>query len=260
MLTMYDNLASIDVTSLQEKVYQSVRLALLKGHFQPGDTISIRKLAEALGTSAMPVREALKRLIAEKALVQSSSRQILVTPFDPQRHEEFIRIRMKLEGFAAERAAMVRDAGLVDRLAELNSAMNESAKQSKFEEALAANYDFHFEVYRAAGYPQLVEILESLWVRAGPYLTMLGNLKPANALKSFDNGYKAHARVITAMANRDSKEARRGIALDLRMATLYSREIYATQRIAQLNARPLDSVSSLRPRQPEDTDAVGRTV
>jgi len=255
---MYDNLASIDITSLQEKVYQSVRLALLKGHFQPGDVMSIRKLAEALGTSPMPVREALKRLIAEKALVQTSGRQILVTPFDPQRHEEFIRIRMKLEGFAAERAAMVRDAGLVDRLEKFNLAMIESARQSKFEEALAANYDFHFEVYRAAGYPQLVEILESLWVRAGPYLTMLGNLKPVNAMKSFDNGHKAHARAIMAIANRDAKEAGRAIALDIRMATLYLREIYATQ-LAQSTARPINGDFYVRRRQPEDTEDAGRT-
>ena len=48
-------LAPIDVTTVQERVYQSLRLGLLRGEFLPGEQVSIRGLAEVLGTSAMPV-------------------------------------------------------------------------------------------------------------------------------------------------------------------------------------------------------------
>jgi DNA-binding GntR family transcriptional regulator len=228
---MYDRLTSIDVSSLQERVYQSLRLALLKGHFQPGDTMSIRKLAVALGTSAMPVREALKRLMAEKALVQLPNRQIRVTPFNPLLHEEYVRIRMQLEGYAAERAAALRDASLVDKLAELNSAMIESAKGSRIDAALAANYSFHFEICRTTGYSQLLDILESLWVRTGPFLATIGQ-NPAEAFRFFENGHRYHARAIEAIANRDGKAARRAIALDLRTATMLLRKIYVPQSTA----------------------------
>ena len=227
---MYDYLPSIDISTLQERVYQNLRLALLKGLFQPGDTISIRKLADALGTSAMPVREALKRLIAEKALMQLPNRQIRVTPFNPQLHEEYVRIRMQLEGYAAERAAMVREPKLVDRLKELDFEMVQAATQGRIDAALAANHAFHFEVYRTTGYSQLVDILESLWLRTGPFLATIGQ-KPAHALTFFQNGHRFHTRVIKAMIAHDGLDARRAIALDIRTATMLLRKLYEPQTL-----------------------------
>jgi DNA-binding GntR family transcriptional regulator len=132
---------------------------------------------------------------------------------------------MQLEGYAAERAALVRNAGLVDRLAELDFTMMESAKQSRIDAALAANHTFHFEIYRATGYSQLVEILESLWVRTGPFLATIGR-KGANAVTFFENGHRFHTRAIAAITNRDGKEARRAIALDIRIATMCLRKTY----------------------------------
>lgn len=235
---MYDCLPSIDVSTLQERVYQSLRLALLRGLFQPGDTIAIRKVADALGTSPMPVREALKRLMAEKALVQTSDRLIRVTPFNTQLHSEYIRIRIQLEGYATERAAMVRDAGLVDRLAALDFAMAEAARLGQIEEALAANHSFHFEIYRAAGYSQLVDILETLWLRTGPFLATVGQ-NPADAVTFFRNGHLFHERAMKAITNRDGKDARRAIALDIRVATIWLRRHYNPNKHASRRNRPI---------------------
>ena len=230
---MYDSLPTIDVSSLQERVYQSLRQALLTGHFRPGDAMSIRKLADTFGVSPMPVREALKRLMAEKVLVQSSNRQIRVTPYDPALHEEFVRIRMKLEGYAAERAALVRPDSLIGRLGELNAAMIEAADASRPDLALEANQGFHFEVYRAAGYPQLVDILENLWLRTGPYLATIeqkstdrvgSDRRQAALLKFFQNGHQCHLRAIDAITRRDGRAASRAIALDIRTATLFLRK------------------------------------
>jgi DNA-binding GntR family transcriptional regulator len=226
---MYGHLPSIDVSTLQERVYQTLRLALLRGQFLPGDAISIRKVADALGTSAMPVREALKRLMAERALVQSTDRLIRVAPYNLQEHEEYIRIRIQMEGYAAERAALVsKDPGLIDRLAAHDRAMTESAKQFQVEAALAANHAFHFEIYRAAGYPQLVDILASLWLRTGPFLATIRH-KPAEAASFFGNGHKFHARAMAAITGRDRKAARRAIAMDIRAATMWLRKNYGVE-------------------------------
>jgi DNA-binding GntR family transcriptional regulator len=224
---MYDRLPSIDVSTLQERVYQTLRRALLTGHFVPGDVVSIRKLANELGTSAMPVREALKRLIAERALVQSSDRLIRIAPYDQKLHDEYIRIRIQIDGYAAERAAMAaNDRSLVDRLAEHDFMMVESAKQLKVEEALAANYAFHFELYGAAGHRQLVDILESLWLRTGPFLATIRR-KPEEAIAFFEYGHIFHGRAMAAVANRDGKAARRAVAMDIRTATMWLRKHYS---------------------------------
>jgi DNA-binding GntR family transcriptional regulator len=243
---MYESLPTIDVSSLQERVYQSLRQALLSGHFRPGDAMSIRKLAESLGTSAMPVREALKRLMAEKVLVQSPNRQIRVTPFDPQLHEEFVRIRMRLEGYAAERAALMRRPGLVERLEELNAEMIEAAEASHSDRALEANQAFHFEIYRAAGYSQLVDILENLWLRTGPFLATIGQ-RPVNLPKFFRNGHVCHLRAIAAIVDHNGLAARRAIALDIRTATLFLRKNFDPQKVVQgrsdSDLQPLDTIS-----------------
>lgn len=225
---MYDRLASVDVTTLQERVYQSLRLAILKGQFQPGDPISIRKAADALGTSPMPVREALKRLIAERALVQTSDRLIRVAPYARNLHDECIRIRLQLEGYAAERAALLHDGSVPAKLKEHQALMVEAATKGEFEAFLSANHAFHFEIYRAAGYTQLVDILESLWLRTGPVLATVRQ-NPDTANTFFTNGERCHARAIDAMVRRDGKAARRAISLDIRSATMWLHTYYDPQ-------------------------------
>ena len=61
-------LARIERETVQERVYGVLRYRLMRGGFEPGQKLKIARLASALGTSAMPVREALNRLAAERAI------------------------------------------------------------------------------------------------------------------------------------------------------------------------------------------------
>ena len=65
---MESSLNTSDDAPLHENVYQEIRRNLMAGQFQPGEAVTLRGLAGKLGTSAMPVREALRRLVAERAL------------------------------------------------------------------------------------------------------------------------------------------------------------------------------------------------
>jgi DNA-binding GntR family transcriptional regulator len=62
--------------TLQEQAYLRLREALISGHFVTGQAITLRAAAEALGTSPMPVRDALRRLEIEHALVPRSNRTL----------------------------------------------------------------------------------------------------------------------------------------------------------------------------------------
>ena len=75
---MDDRVRPIDVTTVQERVYQELRNALYQGRFMPGEVLTIRALAAALGTSPMPVREAIQRLVTENALTQLPNRTFQV--------------------------------------------------------------------------------------------------------------------------------------------------------------------------------------
>ena len=132
-------LGPVDVTTLQERVYQSLRLALLKGQFLPGQQVSIRSLAQALGTSAMPVREAVTRLVSERAFEQASDRLLRVPPYAAADHEDTIRIRIQLEGYAAEKASMSIEPSLIDALHRHNSAVLRALRDGDLDSALASN-------------------------------------------------------------------------------------------------------------------------
>jgi DNA-binding GntR family transcriptional regulator len=222
---MQKELSPVDVSTVQERVYQSLRLALLKGQFLPGEPVSIRRLAGALGTSPMPVREAVKRLVAEKALEQSSDRLLRVASYVSGVHEEYIRIRMQVEGFAAEKACMSRDPGLIDKLKRHNGIMRKALNANELEAALEANQAFHFEIYRAASYPQLLDIISNLWLRTGPILAIIKNDKD-RFQRIFSVGCKVHDEAIDAIARRDRASAKRAIALDIRAAHYSIRRYY----------------------------------
>lgn len=219
-------LAPVDVSTVQERVYQSLRLGLLRGEFLPGEQISIRSLAGLLGTSAMPVREAVARLIAERAIEQSGPRTLRVAPYLASDHESYIRVRMQLEGYAAERAASApKNQLLIDTLKRQNETMAEALEAKDLDAALAGNQAFHFELYRAGGYPQLLDIISTLWLRTGP---IVASARKDEALfdRLFRTGVRIHDDAIEAITKRDRTAARWAINLDIRSAHLAIRRHY----------------------------------
>jgi DNA-binding GntR family transcriptional regulator len=219
-------LTPVDVTTVQERVYQSLRLGLLKGEFLPGEQVSIRSLAEVFGTSPMPVREAVARLIAERAIEQSGPRTLRVAPYLASDHENYIRVRMQLEGYAAERAASApKNPALVGALRRHNEGIAEALEAGDFDAALAGNQAFHFELYRAGGYPQLLDIISTLWLRTGP---IVASARRDKALfeRIFNIGVKIHNDAIDAVSQRDRAAARRAINLDIRSSHLSIRRFY----------------------------------
>ncbi len=209
---MTEKLSPVDVSTLQERVYLKLREALYQGRFSAGETLTIRGLAAALGTSAMPVREALQRLVAEKALVQTPSRSIRVASFTPELFWELIRIRMAIEGMATRRVALNPPPGLVKELREINTSMIASIRSGFTEDVLDANKRFHFAVYEAADMPQLLGIINNLWLRTGPYLGVAYRMGYSDP---FLTGTRFHERVIQAIERRDGRKAASNLKVDI---------------------------------------------
>ncbi|MDQ2762655.1 MAG: GntR family transcriptional regulator, partial [Pseudomonadota bacterium] len=135
--------APVDVTTIQERVYQELRDALSQGRLTAGESLTIRALARALGTSEMPVREALKRLLAERVLVQASNRSFQIVPMTPSRLHELTQIRIMVEGMAARLAAEAGNPTLPARLTALNGGMQAALESGDHAGTLKANMEFH---------------------------------------------------------------------------------------------------------------------
>lgn len=97
----------IDHDNLSNKVYATLCDALIKGQFNPGDRIKIRDLAEQLGTSVTPIRDAILRLSHDDAIVFQSARNIQIPVLTEETYLEIRAIRLRLEALAAETAAIV---------------------------------------------------------------------------------------------------------------------------------------------------------
>lgn len=162
---------AVDVRSLHQRVYDELKRALLQGGFQAGQTLTIRGISSVMGTSEMPVREAIKRLVAEKVIVQMSNRSFQVPGMSPGELQELIDLRIFVEDYAARRACAVADDRLISTMMRLNTEMQRLLEEGDKRGALRANQEFHFALYEAGNSPVLMEIIETLWVRCGPYLS-----------------------------------------------------------------------------------------
>jgi DNA-binding GntR family transcriptional regulator len=199
--------------TLNDEVYEQLKQAIISGTILPGSTMTIRRLAASFGISLMPVREALRRLVAEHVLIMLPNRSAALPVITPERFHEITRIRVSLEALAAEEGAPRIGAAEIDRMAALNEAM-ERPLASRSPEYLKNNRDFHFTLYRASGLPTLVSMIESLWLQIGPLLTIHQRefTQPAPAMQVH------HHAVLRALQRRDGKAAGAAIAADVQDA------------------------------------------
>jgi DNA-binding GntR family transcriptional regulator len=205
---------------LNEQIYQQLRWDLTVGNYRPGNKLSIRRLAKALGTSAMPVREALKRLVSERALEVFGNRSFAVPIFEPKRVSDLVFIRSSLEGIATQLATETLTRRQIDRLSELAMLMDRDVNGADTTGYLTRNYNFHFTIYTAAGNSDLVSIIEGLWAQTGPFLAAV-----VRKVEMSGDCRRLHGRIAEAIRVRDAAEARALIEKDISWGTLYFHEL-----------------------------------
>ena len=155
---------------LQIQVARLLRIALMTGQFVPGQTLSLRQLANKLGTSPMPVRGVLGQMIASGVLETQPSGSVAVARMTEARFTELTRVRKALEGMAAEMACRNATPKLISELEKINARLHRSIASRDILACLRLNQAFHFTLYSASASEILPSLIESLWLRAGPFM------------------------------------------------------------------------------------------
>jgi DNA-binding GntR family transcriptional regulator len=216
-------LEKIEARNLNARVYRALKLALIRGSFEPGQVLIIRDLAEQLGTSPMPVRNGLSRLVSEHALEEEEDKarsSVRVPRISREALEDLRAARILVEGEAAFRAARFASPKLVRKLETLHRRLQKAVDDLDVGACLEVNYDFHVELYAAAQSPTLERIIDSLWLQSGPYFRVLIN-------RSFDMvpnpllEMRANERIIAALAAKDGEAARNALASDIDEAAAF---------------------------------------
>ena len=208
--------------TIQDRVYRQLTAMILDGEIEPGQTVTIAAIAEAFSVSAMPVREALHRLTAAKALTILAGRSVGIPPLTVARLSDLERVRIEVEGLAAAWAAPRAGRDLIARLDRLLAAMAGSTTIAEQKAFMPANREFHFAIYAAAGSDTLLAIIESLWLQIGPYLSLLrgsGNWRTAG---------RQHRAARDALARGDGAAARAAITADIADAARILKQILET--------------------------------
>ncbi len=201
--------------TLGTQVYDALRDLLIAGGLAPGERLSLRTVAERLGTSMMPAREAVSRLVADEALEVLPNRAVRVPVITLGKFRELTRVRIAVEGFAAAEAARAVTHAALAAIRVHDAAFRHEVRSPEpdLERAMRANRDLHFAVYEAAGLPSLIAIIEGLWLRIGPVLNLDMRSSPRRLA---EGGAQAHhAALVAALAAGDAEGARAALAADI---------------------------------------------
>ena len=154
--------ASVARPTKQQQVYDVIRERILNGAYSPGFRVVIDALAAEFGVSALPVREAIRRLEAEGLVVYRANAGAQVTPADPGLYEDELTVVAVLEGYVTALAAPRLEAGDLDQLREKTDQMVAAMERM---DALAFgrhNREFHEIVYERCPNQALVEMVHEV--------------------------------------------------------------------------------------------------
>lgn len=229
--------------TLNDRVYHEIKAKLVSGAFPPGQPLTIRGLAAQLGTGLMPVREALNRLAAARALVPGARRSFVVPTLTHERLHELVNIRAELEGLATQLTASNILPRECNRLDVLNGRMFEAAKAGDRAAYFRHNQDFHWLIYEASGSQMLIDLIDELWLHHGP-IQAFAFTDPA----IFIDGTQRHQQIIDRLRAGDGPGARRAMEHDIRTSAAY-----VARNLATVQGQPGGAVPCA-PIVPDDAD------
>jgi DNA-binding GntR family transcriptional regulator len=200
----------VERENLGQKAYWELREALLEGRFLPGERIRLRELAEGMGISVTPVREAVLQLVNDGALHLKSPRDIRVRELSAEEYLEVVTIRKYLEGEALDHFLRRMTTRHMDDLERIDRRYQTALDRGDYRAAVSLDRQFMSLIFDAAQLPLVLEILDRLWLLARPTVTLLYSDEGTSQLDM------SNQSMMDALRSRDARavKAARGQILD----------------------------------------------
>jgi GntR family transcriptional regulator, rspAB operon transcriptional repressor len=193
-------------TSLSERAYAYVRDEILRGRLPAGSLLPEGAIAEALGISKTPVRQALQTLRREGLLDVGPRRQLIVRGFDDDHRREILEIRKALESISVRRACESITLDEVDRLRLLLLQQKRAADAGDEETFIELDERFHLQIAAAANLRLVERFLSQL--RGFVRVIRLGTTRSPGHLQAV---VEEHAAIIDALEARRPAQAARAL-------------------------------------------------
>lgn len=146
-----------------EQATRLIRGAIVTNEFRPGERIKVVDIASRFGFSAMPVREALRKLEGEGLVAIVPNRGAIVRPIDAKFLEDVYDVRTALEILALERLIPIMTLNKLDALIQLQAVHVEAVERGDLEAIVGANRDLHVKLFEMAGNREATRLYELGW-------------------------------------------------------------------------------------------------
>lgn len=174
---------------------------VLFGDLAPGDAVTIQGLSQELNAGVTPVREAIRRLIAEGALEFQGNRRVCVPETTLAHIDEFVTARQWLDPHMARLATRRASRYDIKDLERIDKDLDRAIARNDIRAYMERNFQFHHQVYVLADTPILAALAEGLWLRFGPLLRVVCARMVALDLPD------RHQELLEAMAAKDEDAA-----------------------------------------------------
>ncbi|MDX1742775.1 MAG: GntR family transcriptional regulator [Ruegeria sp.] len=192
-----------------EQVYQTLKAQIMFGELVPGQPVTIQGLTESLGVGMTPVREAIRRLISDGALVFQGNRRVSVPLLSAGDVEQMIFARISIESELSRRAATNMNSADIDDLERIDQRLDGTITDGDVSGYLHLNHTFHETLYSYADAPILGDLAERLWLRFGPSLRVVCGRFGTQSLPD------RHKDIIESLRARNADGVARATAQDI---------------------------------------------
>lgn len=189
-----------------DQAYETILAAIVEGKFRPEEPLRINTLAQSLGMSMMPVREALSRLETLGVIESEPYRGVRVRKLSLTDLIDTYRTRILLEGFLTRRAATRFTSEMEKRAVDFLDLQADRTAAGDLEGARNAHRGFHFTIYEAAKAPWALHAIQPTWANSNRYQIEAKVTPEAVAMRR-----QEHEEILAACVAGDEDRAERAI-------------------------------------------------
>lgn len=220
--------------SKQERAYATIRQRILAGAYGPGYRLTIDSLAKELGVSHVPVREAIRRLEAEGWVIYQRNAGPRVSPIDDEGWQGAMETLALLEGYATASAAAHINASDLNRLRELNAAMDEAISLLDVMRFARLNREFHSVIYRRCPNGYLVDRINETLDRLDAIRVTVFTYVPQRCKQAV----REHEKLTLAISRESNFDEIEKLSREHKLRTM---QAYIDQRKQNLDIAPDDT-------------------
>lgn len=208
--------AEASAVSKSEQAYESIRNRILSGEYASGHRLVLSRIADDLGISVVPVREAIRRLEAEALLTFERNVGATVAGIDPTEYRYTMQVLSIVESAATALSLPTISADDLAEAHRINDAMKECLARFDPVRFTSLNHDFHQVLYRSCPNPHLLDLVHRGWNRLNALRSSTFNYIPDRAAKSVAE----HEQLLLLIESGSTPDVVEGAARAHRSATL----------------------------------------